>query len=261
MCSGVYVSAQSTDFYVDGHYVVRDLQTVGKYDMLPVGDIATELGYGYYYEDGKFWLFNDTVSYEFTLGKASVFDQNGNWYGLDVVPQIIAGKVRIPGSFFTQVLGRSYTWDPITQTLFIGSDYTYRWLIGTREYQIAEAKKLASDYWLYDSAYEYINSTELVAENDTHYLIFLSIRYMCANGSHQEFFKVNKFTKKVSWFCGGHQGFEIHDAKKEFYDDWSPRHKDWYIQAMSKGESFFYDDKTIRKIRKRYEEYYGEPQG
>jgi len=133
--SAFSASAYSMNMYVKNHYVTRDMQTMGKFDMLPIMDIAGELGYQVYYENGKFWLFNDSVSYEFTVGKADFYDQDWNWYGLDVVPQFIGGKLRLPSSFFTKTLGLSYTYDDVTKTLFIDSDSSYKWLIGTWEYQ------------------------------------------------------------------------------------------------------------------------------
>lgn len=39
------VSAADMNMYVNGIFVVRDLETVGDFDMLPILDIAGELGY------------------------------------------------------------------------------------------------------------------------------------------------------------------------------------------------------------------------
>ena len=35
----------------------------------------------------------------FKLGNAAVYDEKGNWYGLDVTPRMINGKYMIPAKF------------------------------------------------------------------------------------------------------------------------------------------------------------------
>lgn len=133
------VNAQDMNMYVKDTYVVRDMQTVNDFDMLPILDIAGELGFHCYYDGNIINLYNDTKGYVFTVGSASVYDESGNWYGLDVVPQVINGKVRVPAKFFQDAMGMSYVWDAVTNTIFMGSENTYNWLIGTWEYQEGKA--------------------------------------------------------------------------------------------------------------------------
>lgn len=134
--AAIGASARNLDMYVNNHHVVRDIQTVGRFDMLPVLDIAGELGFNCSFDGTTIKLYNDSRSYKFTMGKAAAYDQDGKWYGLDVVPQIINGSVRIPYKFFCDAMGLSYTWDDVTSTIFLGSDRTYNWLINTEEYKL-----------------------------------------------------------------------------------------------------------------------------
>ncbi|MDY3031487.1 MAG: copper amine oxidase N-terminal domain-containing protein, partial [Clostridia bacterium] len=117
--AAIGASARNLDMYVNNHHVVRDIQTVGRFDMLPVLDIAGELGFNCSFDGTTIKLYNDSRSYKFTMGKAAAYDQNGKWYGLDVVPQIINGSVRIPYKFFCDAMGLSYTWDDVTSTIFL----------------------------------------------------------------------------------------------------------------------------------------------
>ncbi len=138
---GVVVSAKPTGMYVNNVYVTREFATIGRFDMLPILDIAGELGFSCSRNENEFKLYNDKKTYHFTVGKASVFDQNGKWYGLDVVPTIINGRIMIPNNFLINNMEVSYTWDSITSTLFINSDYTYKWLINTSEYRAEKNKQ------------------------------------------------------------------------------------------------------------------------
>lgn len=79
------------------------------------------------------------------MGDASVYDQDGNWYGLDVVPQVINDQVRVPAKFFQDAMGMSYVWDSVTNTVFMGSENTYNWLVNTYEYQEARDRKNRKD--------------------------------------------------------------------------------------------------------------------
>lgn len=134
------VHARDMEVYVDDHYLVRDVQSVEGFDMLPLLDIAGELGYSCSFDGTTAVFYNDAVQYTFQAGNPSVFDQNGQEYGLDVVPQMINGKFMVPAKFFCDVLNKSYVWDEVTDTLFLGSESSYEWLVSTPEYQ--EGKKL-----------------------------------------------------------------------------------------------------------------------
>ena len=141
-------SAKNTRMCIrDCDYIQRELEVVAGFDMLPIMDIAGELGYNVYREKNRLWLYRGNHSFVFNIGNAAVYDENGKWYGLDVTPRIINGKYMIPAKFIYTVLGDTYTWDDVTKTLFIGSDRTYNWLITTDEYKGAQLwKKLPSSY-------------------------------------------------------------------------------------------------------------------
>ena len=148
MCS-VPTFAQDMNMYVNDQPLVRDVVSVEGFDMLPILDIAGELGFYCYYDGSIIDLYNDYKSYTFTVGSASVYDESGNWYGLDVVPQEINGKVRIPAKFFQDTMGMSYTWDSVTNTIFMNSEDTYNWLINTYEYQNPQPDTMAGIYYQY----------------------------------------------------------------------------------------------------------------
>ena len=151
LTSTISVQARPMQMYICGNYVTRNIECIGKFDMLPVLDIANELGYNAYFNGRIAVLYNDQRSYTFVLGQPAVFDQNGREYGLDVVPQIINGKLMIPAKFFYDAMGKTYTWDAITDTLFLDSDYTYYWLINTPEYRQAKTKiELTDGTWVFE---------------------------------------------------------------------------------------------------------------
>lgn len=144
--SAIGVSAREINMYVRNYNVVRDVVDLDGFDMIPIADIAGELGYKYSSDGNTFKLVNyagEYRSYTFTIGDAAVYDQNGRWHGLDIVPQYISGKVRIPSKFLQDTLGLSYVWDAVTDTIFIGSENTYNWLINTAEYKNAANGKTA----------------------------------------------------------------------------------------------------------------------
>lgn len=145
------VNAHNMNMYVNDICVVRDVQMIDGFDMLPVMDIAGELGYNCSYDSKTLVLYNDSERFTFTLGSASVYDESGRWYGLDVVPQVIQGKIRIPAKFFCDVKSMSYVWDPITNTIFMGSENSYNWLINTEEYKCSNPKYMADKYFKYVS--------------------------------------------------------------------------------------------------------------
>lgn len=140
------IFAINMDMYVNDTFVQRDIQSVGNFDMLPILDIAGELGFQCTFDGTTAVLYNALQSYTFIIGNPLVIDQYGNSYGLDIVPQIIDGKLRIPAKFFQDALHMTYTWDSITNTIFLGSDATYSWLINTPEHQAADPKYMARLY-------------------------------------------------------------------------------------------------------------------
>ena len=138
---GVTVSAEETGMYVNNVYVLREFATIGRFDMVPILDIAGELGYSCSHEDTNFQISNGETTYQFTVGSANVYAQDGTWFGLDVVPTTINGRIMIPSNFLIYNMGVTYTWDDITSTLFINSDYTYKWLINTPEYKKEKSRR------------------------------------------------------------------------------------------------------------------------
>jgi hypothetical protein len=124
------VSAYPMDMYINEQYVKRDIVSLGGFDMLPIADIAGELGY--YYRSIRFGIFKEFTlygknnNYYFKIKDASVYDSYNNWIGLDIVPMEIDGKVRIPSSFITKTLKLSYTWDSVSNAIFINSPVSYK---------------------------------------------------------------------------------------------------------------------------------------
>lgn len=158
------INAQQMNMYINNQFVVRDMQSIGNYDMLPILDVAGELGFNCSYNNDIITLSNNNKFYTFTLGNASVYDELGNWYGLDVVPQIINNKIRIPSKFFQDNLGMSYTWDNVTNTIFINSDDTYNKFINTIEYRT----NALQGWWFYYNDEPLMShfSENLLFEND-----------------------------------------------------------------------------------------------
>ena len=132
---GTTALAEQTHMYVNNTYVTREFSTVGQFDMIPILDIAGELGYSCSVNGQNFQVSNGITTFYFKMGSASVYAQDGVWFGLDVVPKIINGRIMIPANFLIYNMGVSYTWDEPTKTLFINSDSTYKWLINTPEYK------------------------------------------------------------------------------------------------------------------------------
>lgn len=155
------VNAMDIKMYVNDIFLVRNLETVGELDMLPILDIAGELGFQCTFDGTTAILYNDLQSYSFTLGNPTVIDRYGNRYGLDAVPQIMKDRFCAPAKFFQDAMGLSYTWDDVTNTIFISSDATYQWLIGTPEYKRDKAVKKTWDFiqgwWLYYDYDEYMS--------------------------------------------------------------------------------------------------------
>lgn len=137
-------SAKDMNMYINGMYSTQDVQSVGGFDMLPAEDIAGYLGFTSYFDGYTLTLYGTDRTYSFHVGDAVVTDNAGGWYGLDITPRVIDGKIRIPAKFFSDAFGMTYTWDWVTDTLFLNSDYTYNWLINTWEYQTDKYNKLNS---------------------------------------------------------------------------------------------------------------------
>lgn len=122
--ASVNASAATMEMVINEQYVVRDIVTRDGIDMLPIEDIAGELGYEYQATSTGFKLSGYYNTYTFTMGSPAVYDYWNKWSGLDIVPMIIDNKVRIPATFVSKTLGLSYTWDSVTNAIFIASPKT-----------------------------------------------------------------------------------------------------------------------------------------
>ncbi len=140
-------SARYMELYVDNHRLMRNVQSIEGFDMLPVMDIAGELGFGCTFDGTTATLYRGGETYRFTLDSPTVYSQDGQRYGLDVVPQLIDGNLYVPAKFFQDVFRKTYVWDPVTDALFLGSEDTYNWLVSTPEYQ--EAKRIKEERNMY----------------------------------------------------------------------------------------------------------------
>ena len=148
------VSAQNMEMYVSGHYTIRDIQNVGGIDMVPIEEIAPELGFTTWFDGNELTLYGTDRTYWFHINDANVWDNAGGWSGLDVTPRVIDGKVRIPVTWLVNTLGMNYTYDWVTNMLFINSDYTYNWLINTPEYKDGILQK-QRESWLWSMVGRY----------------------------------------------------------------------------------------------------------
>lgn len=70
--------ARYMNMYVNEQLIYRDMQTVGKFDMVPIKDIAGELGFKVSSTDITCTLIGQQNTYKFTLGDASVYDKYNN---------------------------------------------------------------------------------------------------------------------------------------------------------------------------------------
>ncbi len=157
------ITAQARDMqmYVSGTYLTRDIESIDGFDMVPLLDIAGELGFHSWFDGTTAIIYNDVIKFTFTMHSPAVYDQHGREYGLDIVPQMINGKFMIPAKFFVDHLNMTYTWDSVTDTVFLDSDYTYQWLINTSEYKQAKNKRNVIGTWVSEtdaSIYGYYNS-------------------------------------------------------------------------------------------------------
>ena len=123
--TAINASAETMEMFINEQCVERDVVNQGGIDMLPIADIAGELGFQYQETNNGFKLKGYYNTYTFTIGKASVYDYWNNWIGLDIVPMFINDKLRIPATFVTKTLGYSYTWDYVTNAIFVNSPKSY----------------------------------------------------------------------------------------------------------------------------------------
>lgn len=138
--------AYDVDIYIKSYHVIRDIRNVDGYDMLPIADIAGELGYTYtVISDDKFSVTANNRTYDFTINDNMAYDNNGGRYNLGTAPQIMEGAVRIPSNFFTEILDVGYIWDEYIHAVFIDAQNSYDWIITTPEYQAAQGINVPQD--------------------------------------------------------------------------------------------------------------------
>lgn len=63
-------------------------------------------------------ILKDCDKLELTIGVKTAY-KNSAPIGLEVPPQIVAGRTMVPLSFISQALGASVEWDPVTRTVFV----------------------------------------------------------------------------------------------------------------------------------------------
>ncbi|MDD6484627.1 MAG: CHAP domain-containing protein [Clostridiales bacterium] len=130
---GTAAQAYEMGMYVNDEYMDCDIQSVWGFDMLPILDIAPKIGFDCTYDGTTMVLYNDEQSYTFTVGDPSVYDKDGLWHGLEVVPAEIGGKLRIPANFLQEEFGLEYVWDAYTNLLFLNSEMSYNAFAGITE--------------------------------------------------------------------------------------------------------------------------------
>ena len=131
--------ARDINMCVSGYNLKRTIASVNGFDMLPILDVAGELGFNVIFNDTDYTLTNEIVSYTFKNGEAAVTNTTGEWIGLDIVPQYIKGRFMIPAKFFSDIFGYSYVWDSVTDTIFLNSAEQYNYLINTDEYKLSNS--------------------------------------------------------------------------------------------------------------------------
>ncbi len=136
--TGTAACAREMWLHINNTGVQRNVCQMWGFDMLPVLDIAGEIGFNVSFDGSAAVLYNDSKSFTFTLGDASVYDGDGNWYGLDVPAQYIQGSFMIPVKFFIDTFGYSYVWDPYMDYLFLNSEDKYNSMISSEEYALAK---------------------------------------------------------------------------------------------------------------------------
>lgn len=141
LCGALSASAKTMDMYINGMYSTQEVEQIGGFDMLPAEEVSGYFGFTSYFDGYTLTFYGTERTYYFHIGDAVVTDNAGGWYGLDITPRLINNTVYIPAKFFCDTFGMTYTWDWVTETIFINSDYTYNWLISTDEYWVGRKRK------------------------------------------------------------------------------------------------------------------------
>ena len=164
LCGALSASAKTMDMYINGMYSTQEVEQIGGFDMLPAEEVSGYFGFTSYFDGYTLTFYGTERTYYFHIGDAVVTDNAGGWYGLDITPRLINNTVYIPAKFFCDTFGMPYTWDWVTETIFINSDYTYNWLINTYEYRVGRYNKIKK---IRTQAYIDIAKESLSVPNDS----------------------------------------------------------------------------------------------
>lgn len=142
-----FISVEATPFnvYVGNIRLIREISSVSGFDMIPILDIAGELGIYTEFDGNNLKISDEKDTYFISANSASVTSVNGAYYGFDIVPQWINHKFMIQLDFVRDILGKSVFWDNVTNSMFIGSDSLYDTLCVSSEYLNAK-KYLGMDF-------------------------------------------------------------------------------------------------------------------
>ena len=146
LCGALSASAKTMDMYINGMYSTQEVEQIGGFDMLPAEEVSGYFGFTSYFDGYTLTFYGTERTYYFHIGDAVVTDNAGGWYGLDITPRLINNTVYIPAKFFCDTFGMPYTWDWVTETIFINSDYTYNWLISTDEYWVGRYNRVINNW-------------------------------------------------------------------------------------------------------------------
>lgn len=112
------------------------------YTLFPVRYLGEKLGCDVHWnpDDKCITVSKGDIHRDFYNGSSVVYDWSGNSYNLVTAPKLVDGNTMVPAEFYRDHFGISVIWDDLTKSLFINSEDTYNWLIGTWEYQEALKK-------------------------------------------------------------------------------------------------------------------------
>lgn len=136
--AAIPAGATTYNMYVSDIRLCREIVNIAGFDMVPVMDIAGELGVYIEFDGTTLSISDEADTYYITDGSPEVTSNNGAYYGFDIVPQWINGKFMIQLDFLRDALRLSVFWDEVTRSMFIGSDNAYSTLVISPEYTRAK---------------------------------------------------------------------------------------------------------------------------
>lgn len=213
--------ADDLNIYVNNQFLTRDIARVDDFDMIPIFDIAGELGAVINRDGDSFSLTMYDHTYNFNIGDAAVYDENGGWHGLDVVPQYIDDNVMIPEKFLSDTFGMPYYWDNVSHCLFLNSDAKYQESLN------------ANTNTTFSSEIGEVNG----------------ITYAIRNVNGMTVLPVNTHGEKIGSFCtySGYVYYVLSDDGSSDYMTWLYRcGTDWNNEELLDSENF--DENSARDI-------------